>query len=125
MRGGDRVEVSVPAGVKPGTKLRLKGLGGPGNPPGDVFVTVGVSLPPGVEYEDGILRTTVALTPLEASRGANVEVLGLELKIPPGTKDAQVIRRVGDGLAGGDLEVTVRHSVWRGLWRGLRGALGA
>ena len=124
LRQGDRVEVAIPAGVKPGTKLRLKGLGGPGNPPGDVFVSVGVTLPPEVEYDAGVLRTHVSLTPLEAKQGKTVEVLGLEVCVPPGTPDAHVIRRIGDGVGGGDLEITVRHSVWRGLLRGLREGLG-
>ena len=40
------VELSIPANMKTGGKLRLKGKGIPGNPPGDVFVTPQIVLPP-------------------------------------------------------------------------------
>ncbi len=40
------VEVKVPAGSKPGRKLRLKGRGIPGNPPGDLYLELNVALPP-------------------------------------------------------------------------------
>lgn len=41
------VEVSVPAGSQSGRKLRLKGRGIPGNPPGDLYLILQVVLPPG------------------------------------------------------------------------------
>ena len=37
-----------------------------------------------------------------------------------GMKDKQDLLRDGGGLAGGDMIVTLRHDVWRGLWRGVR-----
>lgn len=40
------IEVSVPAGWKPGRKLRLRGRGIPGNPPGDLFLELHMVLPP-------------------------------------------------------------------------------
>ncbi|WP_305864322.1 DnaJ C-terminal domain-containing protein, partial [Achromobacter sp. GbtcB20] len=40
------VEVSVPAGSQSGRKLRLKGRGIPGNPPGDLYLILDVVLPP-------------------------------------------------------------------------------
>jgi curved DNA-binding protein len=43
--GGD-AEVSVPAGWRPGRKLRLKGRGIPGATPGDLFLELDISLPP-------------------------------------------------------------------------------
>jgi len=41
-----RVELRVPAESKPGSKLRLKGRGLPGQPAGDLFATLTVVLPP-------------------------------------------------------------------------------
>lgn len=41
-----RVELSVPAGSKPGSKLRLKGRGLPGQPAGDLLAALTVVLPP-------------------------------------------------------------------------------
>ena len=43
---GNVIEVSVPAGWKPGRKLRLKGRGIPGKPPGDLFLELHLALPP-------------------------------------------------------------------------------
>jgi curved DNA-binding protein len=43
---GGRVELKIPAGAKSGTKLRLKGRGLPGNPPGDQYVLVQIVTPP-------------------------------------------------------------------------------
>lgn len=43
--GGD-AEVSVPPGSRPGRKLRLKGRGIPGNPPGDLYLEIAIALPP-------------------------------------------------------------------------------
>src|SRR4030095_4538589 len=41
-----RVEVNVPAGSNNGRKLRLKGRGIPGNPPGDLYLELELALPP-------------------------------------------------------------------------------
>jgi len=40
------VTVTVPAGSSAGRRLRLKGRGIPGNPPGDFYVMLGIVLPP-------------------------------------------------------------------------------
>ena len=40
------VQVKVPAGSQAGRKLRLKGRGIPGNPPGDLYLVLDVVLPP-------------------------------------------------------------------------------
>jgi curved DNA-binding protein len=40
------VQVKVPAGSQAGRKLRLKGRGIPGNPPGDLYLVMEVVLPP-------------------------------------------------------------------------------
>jgi curved DNA-binding protein len=38
--------MTVPAGSQSGRKLRIRGRGIPGDPPGDLFVTLQVVLPP-------------------------------------------------------------------------------
>ena len=43
---GGRVELKVPPGSQSGAKLRLKGRGLPGNPPGDQYVVVQIATPP-------------------------------------------------------------------------------
>jgi curved DNA-binding protein len=43
---GGRVDMQVPAGAQSGQKLRLRGRGLPGTPPGDEYVQLKVVLPP-------------------------------------------------------------------------------
>lgn len=43
---GGMVDMQVPAGTQSGSKLRLKGRGLPGKPPGDQLVTLEVHVPP-------------------------------------------------------------------------------
>jgi curved DNA-binding protein len=43
---GGAVEMKLPAGARGGQKLRLRGRGLPGNPPGDQFVELEIVLPP-------------------------------------------------------------------------------
>jgi DnaJ-class molecular chaperone len=119
-RRGDRVEVQVPEGVRDGSKLRLRGLGGPGRPAGDALVTVQVRVPPDVDRVGDELHTEVSVTPLEAGSGVETDVHGTPVRVPAGTPDGAVLRVPGGGLAGADLRVTVRHRVWRGLARWLR-----
>lgn len=123
VRSGAYVDVSVPPQVRDGVRLRLRGLGGPGQPPGDAFVTVRLELPANVELRGNDLYTEVAVTPLEAERGTSLSVLGMSFKVLPGTQDGQQLRVPHGGLAGGDLWVTLRVGVWQGLWRQLRNAV--
>ncbi|MGA0103329.1 MAG: DnaJ C-terminal domain-containing protein, partial [Steroidobacteraceae bacterium] len=41
-----RVDLKVPAGARAGQRMRLKGRGMPGKPPGDQYVVLQVALPP-------------------------------------------------------------------------------
>jgi len=43
---GGAIELKIPAGSAAGRKLRLKGRGIPGNPPGDLYVVLQIVLPP-------------------------------------------------------------------------------
>ena len=119
-RKGSQVEVTVPPKVRDGVTLRLRGLGGPGRPPGDALVQVRVQLPPGVERVGDELHVELPITPKEGREGTVTRVLGHEVRIPPGTDDGSTVRISGGGLAGADLRATVKHRVWRGLGRQLR-----
>ena len=123
VRNGAEVEVVIPKGVKDGLKLRLKELGGPGRPPGDAFVTLHAALPPGAHLEGGTLHAELALTPFEAERGVRTRFLGVDVDVPMGVTEGQVVRVPGGGLAGQDLLATVRIGMLSGLWRRVRGAL--
>lgn len=117
---GAPLDVAVPAGVRNGARLRLAGLGGPGSPAGDVFVTVEAVVPDGVKSVGNDLFVELFLTPLEALNGLRLRLLGVPLEIPAKSRDGQRIRLGGMGLADGDMIVTLKHDVWRGMWRGLR-----
>jgi curved DNA-binding protein len=49
---GGRVELTVPPGAQSGQKLRLRGRGFPGNPPGDQFVSIKLVTPAAESPED-------------------------------------------------------------------------
>ena len=120
LRGGSHVDVSIPAGVRDGVKLRLKGLGGPGRPPGDVLVNVALRVPSNVRLAGNDIHVDVPVTPLEGSRGGTVTVLGVPIKLPVGAKDGEQVRVPQGGLNGGDMIVTVSLNVWKGLLRSVR-----
>ena len=117
LRAGTEVDVRIPAGVRPGQKLRLPGLGGPGRPPGDAFVVLDVALPLGTRLEGRDLRTDVFVSPAEARAGAVVLVLGQEVRVVAGSSDGQTVVVAGGGLGGGALRATVRIDPWRALAR--------
>ncbi|MFN2322745.1 MAG: DnaJ domain-containing protein [Trueperaceae bacterium] len=126
LRAGTEVDVQVPAGVRPGQKLRLQGMGGPGRPPGDAFVVLDVALPLGARFDGRDVRTDVFVSPAEARDGAVVRVLGREVRVPAGARDGQTLVVTGGGLGGGVLRATLRIDPWRALtrdaveWTGVR-----
>lgn len=123
-RGGSAVEVEVPPLRKHDTRLRLRGLGGPGRPPGDAYVQLNVQLPPGATLaEDGTLSAELTLLPGEAARGTKTEVMGVEVSVPEGSKGGDTVRVPGGGLGGADLLLTLKTEFWGGLWRRVRDAL--
>ena len=55
-----QVQVTVPAGSQSGRKLRLKGRGIPGHPPGDLYLVLEVVLPPASSDKARALYQTMA-----------------------------------------------------------------
>ena len=113
------VNARIPAGVRDGQKVRLRGRGRPGDPgaeDGDLVVTVHVE-PHSVFGLDGAdLKITVPITFPEAVLGAQVEVPTLDggsvrMKVPAGSRSGRTLRIKGRGVATakhtGDLLVTV------------------
>ncbi len=125
LRAGTEVEVQVPAGVRPGQKLRLQGMGGPGGPPGDAFVVLDVVLPLGAHLVGRDVRTDVFVTPAEVRSGAILRVLDRDVRVPPGARDGHTVTGAGGGLGGGALHATVRIDPWRGLARDVLQGAGA
>jgi len=125
VRGGRaEVDLAIPPRIKSGTRLRLKGLGGPGNPPGDLFVRVSVTPPGNARLQGDDVLADVYLTPAEAARGIATRFAGTTVRIPPGTRDGGTVRVSGGGLGSGDLLLSVHHDLWRGLARGASDWLG-
>jgi molecular chaperone DnaJ len=105
-QGGRSLTVKIPAGVKDGQKIKLKGKGEPspdGGEPGDLVLTVTVRKHPVFERDGNNLRVVVPVTFTEAALGATVEVptLGgnpVKLKIPAGTPSGRILRVKGRGV---------------------------
>jgi len=118
--GGAVTKVKIPAGVKDGQKIKLRGKGQPspdGGSPGDLVLTVSVRPHPVFERDGANLRIEVPVTFTEAALGATVEVPTLDgdpvrLRVAPGTPSGRVLRVKGRGVvtssATGDLLATVQ-----------------
>jgi molecular chaperone DnaJ len=100
-----RYTVKIPAGVKDGTRIRLKGkgeLGANGGPAGDLNVITRVAPSKVFQRRGADLVIEVPVTYPEAALGATVEVptpFGdrLSLKVKPGAQDGQLLRMRGHG----------------------------
>ncbi|HEX3673872.1 MAG TPA: J domain-containing protein [Rhizomicrobium sp.] len=113
---GRDVDVRIPAGVKDGQQIRLKGQGGPGGnggPPGDVMLNIAVAPHPYYTRDGNDLRMDLPVTLKEAVLGAKVPVPTLTgpvtLTVPAGANSGTVMRLKGKGVqatgTGGDLYV--------------------
>ena len=129
--------VKIPAGVKDGTRIRLKGkgeAGASGGPAGDLFVVTRVQPSKLFHRRNSDLVVEVPVTYSEAALGATVEVPTpygerVSLKVPAGTQDGRQLRIRGHGapkLKGsgkGDLIARLRVTVPKKLTKQEREAL--
>lgn len=103
--GGDALTVKIPAGVKPGSKIRLRGKGQM-NPytqqRGDIYLTVEVQPHKFFQFDgDGNLMCEVSISPDEAVLGAKIDVPtpdgSVSVNIPAGIRSGQTLRLRGKG----------------------------
>jgi curved DNA-binding protein len=104
--GPRRLEVKIPPGVRDGSRVRVKGQGGPGGDggrPGDVYLIVTVLPDARFERDGNDLRIDVR-APLGAfllggeARVPTLDGRALALTIPAGTPDGRVFRLRGQGM---------------------------
>lgn len=135
------IEVTIPAGVRTGSRVRVAGQGSPGangGPNGDVYLVISIVPHPRFERSADDLATTVDVPVDIAVLGGEVIVPTLNgrvaLAIPEGTQTGRTFRLRGKGMPvlrqsgkAGDLRVTVQVRVptdltaeERGLFERLR-----
>jgi len=118
-----KVNITVPAGVDTGTKIRLKGQGGRGmrsGPAGDLLITFQVEPDRFFRREGLDLIAPVKINIAQATLGSKISVNTLDgqklaIRIPPGTPNGKRLRAKTHGIKKddrtGDLIVEVQIDV--------------
>lgn len=102
---GREIDVRIPAGLKDGQQIRVRGQGGAGyngGPAGDVLMTVTVAPHPWFTRDGNNIKLDLPITLKEAVLGGSVTVPTLtgpvSLKVPPGSNTGAVLRLKGKGI---------------------------
>ncbi len=101
------LEVSIPAGIDEGQRIRLSGKGEPGmngGPPGDLYVEIRLK-PHDVFQRDGDdLHCEIPVSIVAAALGGEIEIGTLtdkvSISIPEGTQSGKTFRLRGKGIKG-------------------------
>jgi curved DNA-binding protein len=100
----DTINVRIPSGAKPGSRIRLKGKGRPSpfsQQRGDLYLTIEVLPHPFWRFEGDNLVCDVPIRPDEAVLGAEISVPtpdgNVTMKVPKGTRSGQALRLRGKG----------------------------
>jgi curved DNA-binding protein len=104
--GGTRtLEVTIPAGVTDGQRIRLAGQGGRGSDgaaPGDLYLRVRLAPHPRYRVEGRDISVNLPLAPWEAALGTSVAIDTpggeAKVKVPAGTSSGRRLRLRGRGL---------------------------
>ena len=98
-------QVTVPAGVVGGQRIRLAGQGGQGTggaAPGDLYLVVRIAPHPRYRLEGRDIHVQLPVSPWEAAIGATVPVdtpAGeAKVKVPPGSSSGRRLRLRGQGM---------------------------
>jgi DnaJ-class molecular chaperone len=105
---GGALDLTIPAGVRDGQVLRLKGKGLPGiggGPPGDALVEVHVRPHKLFRREGDDIHIELPITPAEAVRGAKIDVPttsgSVTMTVPKGANSGTRLRLKGKGVGAG------------------------
>ena len=100
----ERIRVTIPRGVKEGSKVRIAGKGEPGvmgGKPGDLYLIVHVKPHDALRRENDDLFLEIPVTVNEAVSGGTIPVPTIDgivnLKIPKGSQSGQSLRLKGKG----------------------------
>jgi curved DNA-binding protein len=107
------LNVEIPAGVRAGQSIRLRGQGGAGfggGAAGDLYLEIQFADDPRWRIDGRDVTQTVPVTPWEAALGASIEVPTpsgrVEVTVPPASRSGRKLRLKGRGIPGkppGDL----------------------
>jgi curved DNA-binding protein len=102
--GSEAIEVTIPAGVKPGTRIRVKGKGQPspyGGQRGDLYLIVALQPHPFFHFDGDNLTCELPIAPDEAVLGGALEVPtpdgSVTMNVPAGIRSGQTLRLRGKG----------------------------
>jgi molecular chaperone DnaJ len=100
----ETIRVTIPQGVKEGSKVRVAGKGEPGfygGPAGDLYLIIHIEPHPILRREEDNLHMDVPVTVREAILGGTITIPTIEgevnLKIPAGSQSGQTLKLKGKG----------------------------
>lgn len=113
-----KITVTIPKGIKDGTKLRLKEEGASGinnGPNGDLYIVVKIEATTKIQFDKLNIYYNVPITPFEAALGEEIKIPTfdgtIKLKLPKNTCSGQKFRIANQGIKKngkiGDLIITV------------------
>jgi len=102
------LEVTIPAGVEDGMRIRLSGegeAGGRGAPPGDLYIFISIATHPLFQRNEADILCTVPIPMTTAALGGSVEVPSIDgsrakVTIPIGAQSGHRLRLRGKGMSG-------------------------
>jgi molecular chaperone DnaJ len=102
--GTEKIRVTIPPGVKEGSKVRVAGKGEPGimgGTPGDLYLIIHIQPHPILKREGDDLYMEVPVTVREAMAGGSITIPTidgeLKVKVPPRSQSGQTLKLKGKG----------------------------
>lgn len=102
--GAKTIKFKIPAGIQPGEKIKLSGLGGAPygkGRAGDLYLEIGLKPEGGFSFNGTELEKTIDVYPWQAALGDNIRVSTLDeklsVKIPPGIQPGGKLRVASRG----------------------------